>query len=104
MGRELHYTVGLMAFAVATSAMAQPGMFRFEEVKDQALVREARTTVISTGEPCPSMLNLWWIVQNGKRQPIFKAACSNQREYQITIIGAKVYVKPWTGEYLGFRF
>ena len=74
---------------------------QFRENHDPAVIDEAKANIVSTGQPCPSISNVWNIIQNEQTQPAYKVSCSNSTDYQLTIIGSKIYVKPWTGNILG---
>lgn len=58
-------------------------------------------TVLSTGSSCPKVTDVWGVMQRGKFQNIAKIRCSDGKEYQVTEVGSRTFVKPWTGNLLG---
>lgn len=88
------WAVGVFAMCT-TGAFSQD--FQLMEIYDADIRREVVANIKSIGQPCPQLENVWAVVQNGKRQPAFKARCVDQHEYQLTIFNQKIYVKPWTG-------
>jgi hypothetical protein len=91
------FVVSLFAFPPAALAQA----FSLQELRDTTAAREARIGIVSAGQPCPDVLNVWQVVQNAQAQPIFKISCSNNRDYQLTAVGERLFVKTWTGNLLG---
>lgn len=95
----LAFRLALVSTLLPCAAYAQT--FQLQEATEAAVIAEAKANIVSIGQPCPSVLHVWNIFQDGKMQPAFKVSCSNGRDYQLTIIGSKLYVKPWTGNLLG---
>ena len=89
----------LASIVFSVGAKAQD--YKFKENRDPAVIAEAKANIISTGRACPSVSHVWNIVQNGQIQPVFQVSCSNDTDYQLTIVGGKLYVKNWTGNILG---
>ena len=85
---------------LATGAFAQD--FELTEVQDYDIQVGVLEAVRSIGEPCSYVVRVWRVVQNGDDQPAFKGLCSDGNEYQITVMGQRVFVKPWTGTLLGY--
>lgn len=91
----------LVLWVLFTPLTAEAGNYTFHTINDRAAIDQARANIVSIGESCPAVESLWNIRENGQSTTIFKVACSNNRDYQLTITGGKLYVKRWTGNLLG---
>lgn len=75
--------------------------FELREFHQTEIKNALHRTIRSTGHDCPSVSRVWGVIQRGNFQNIVRVRCSNGSEFQVTAIGDREFVRPWTGTLLG---
>jgi len=85
-------------FAAALIGAAAAQNYTLREVTSDSVNEESQKLISETGNPCVIVVQVWAVEGSSQDAAIFKAACSNSREYQITVMSGRVFVKDWTGQ------
>lgn len=73
----------------------------WEPLYDKAVHLEASAALRTVDDKCYRSFALRILVQEGKSLPFFHATCADAKEYQLSLYGDKLFIKPWKGQLFG---
>jgi hypothetical protein len=83
--------------SAAIASISATTEIQLNAISSSQAISEAKALIEETGNSCPAVTALWSVEGSSQGAAFFKVSCSNNVDYQITIMGSRKFVKPWTG-------
>ena len=79
----------------------QQGFSRTPMSMSRAELADTALGIRSAGYTCNQATDVDRVYENGRELPFFVVTCDDVRDYQVSILNERIFVKPWTGSLLG---